>query len=267
VTPYFERGPVRLYLGDVRDVAPTLVDRGHVIFDPPYSEHTHKAARTGGAQSADGIVRNLDLGFAHLAPSLRRFLAAQAARLASRWVLVFSDSESSWLWRTSLVAAGLDYVRAGVWIKEAATPQFSGDRPATGVEAITICHPKGRKRWNGGGRHAVWSVPIVQHGKTTEPRLHTTQKPERLMLALVNDFTDPNEVVYDFTCGSGTTGIACLRGAGGPRRFVGIEREEKWCEAAAKRLDAELIGSTYYAARAGQGALFGTDDGRLHHSR
>lgn len=97
----------------------------------------------------------------------------------------------------------------------------------------------------------------MQHGKAIEPRLHTTQKPVALMCSLVDDFSEPGELVYDFAAGSGTTGVACVRGGGGARRFVGIEREEKWCEAAAKRLDAELDGSTYYAAKAGQVAMFG----------
>jgi DNA methylase len=199
----------------------------------------------------------VDFGFVALAPELRRCLAAHAARLAARWVLVFSDPELSWQWRISLCSAGLDYVRTGAWIKLGATPQFTGDRPATGHEEITICHPIGRKRWNGGGRHALWSVPIVlERGVTNEPRVHPTQKPEGLLIALVSDFSEPGEVVYDFTAGSGTTGIGCLRATGGPRRFVGVEQEERFCEVAARRLDAELSRSTYHAARAGQGALF-----------
>jgi len=239
-----------------------------VMFDPPYSEHTHSKSRSGqrslpkdgaGRTPACSFSRAAEFGFGHLAPALRSFLAFQAARLAARWALVFSDVESAGWWRLALVGAGLDYARTGAWIKEGATPQFTGDRPAAGFEAITICHPKGRKRWNGGGRHALWSVPIVLErggSKLGEPRVHTTQKPERLMLALCDDFTEPGELVYDFTAGSGTTGIGCLRAKGGPRRFVGIEREEKWIEAAAKRLDAELSGSTYHAAQAGQVGLF-----------
>lgn len=150
------------------------------------------------------------------------------------WVLVFSDIESDHLWRGDLTAAGLDYVRTGVWHKVGSTPQFSGDRPATAVEAITICHPKGRKRWNGGGSHAIWSVPIVlDRGRNGAERLHTTQKPEPLFRALVDQFTDPGETILDALAGSATTGIACKYLG---RKAVLIEENEARAEVAAKRL-------------------------------
>lgn len=257
--PYYQRGPVTLYHGEARDVLPTLTEKGIVIFDPPYSAHTHSKSRRG----ATGRDRKLGLGpsiannfgFEHLSPADRRMFAAQAKRLAARWVLVFSDVESDWLWRISMCAARLEYVRTCAWIKEGCTPQFTGDRPAVAFESITVAHPKGAKRWNGGGKRGLYEVPIVRENGV-DPRIHTTQKPERLMVALVSDFSDPGEVVIDFTMGSGTTGIGCMRAEGGHRRFVGIEREEKWAEAAAKRLDAELSGSTYHAAKSGQRALF-----------
>jgi len=272
IKPYYERDGVALFLGQAEDVVPTFAERGHVVMDPPYSEHTHGKSRTGkrapqkdgrGNESKASFSRVAEFGFDHLTPSLRTFLAREAARLAERWVLVFSDIEGATWWRLALLAAGLEYVRTGAWVKEGATPQFSGDRPATGFESITIAHPKGRKKWNGGGRHGVWSVPIVLErggGKangTGEPRIHTTQKPERLMIALVQDFTSPGDLVYDLTMGAGTTAIGCLRAAGGPRRFVGVEREERWIEAAAKRLDAELNGSTFHAQARGQLSLLG----------
>jgi hypothetical protein len=271
VSPYYQRGPVTLYLGDCRDVLPTLTERGHVITDPPYSEHTHTKSRAGSRKLASGsgyekdpsayktatISREVDFGFDHLSAPLRRFVARQAARLASRWVLVFSDVESASLWRWSLMATGLEYVRTGEWRKERATPQFTGDRPGVAFEVITIAHPKGKKRWNGGGKGGAWSAPVVQERAGTtggEPRIHTTQKPEQLLRDLVADFTDPGDLVYDPFAGSGTTGIACARLG---RRCILIEREEKWAEAARKRIDAELDGSTYHAAQRGQVPMFG----------
>lgn len=150
---------VTVHHGKYQDVLPTLEAVDVVICDPPYSEHIHGNARSRRMQSANDrggrygadLRRNVDLGFDHLTADDRDFLAREFARLARRWVLVFSDVESAPLWRESLTGAGLDYVRTGAWIKRGSTPQFSGDRPATGFEAITIAHPKGRKKWNGGG--------------------------------------------------------------------------------------------------------------------
>lgn len=249
-SPYYSDDLVTLYHGDCREVLPHIGDAEVIITDPPYSAHVHGAARSSRMQSANDrggkygadVRRNVDLGFEHLDPELRKFCANQFAHWATRWVLVFSDVESSHLWREDLTAAGLDYVRTGAWIKEGSTPQFSGDRPATGFESITICHPKGRKRWNGGGKHAVWSVPIVLDRGKVKQRIHTTQKPLGLMAALVDLFTEPGEIVLDPFAGGGTTLLAASQAG---RRAVGIEQSEAYCEAIAHRLsnaDTSLFG-------------------------
>lgn len=233
-SPYYSDSSTTLYLGKCEDILPTLEQVDHVITDPPYSAHVHGNARSSRMQSANDTRRNVDLGFDALTPELREFCAQQFGRLARRWVLVFSDIESDHLWRSDLMTAGLDYVRTGIWHKVGCTPQFSGDRPATAAEAITICHPKGRKRWNGGGAHAFWSVPIVLDRGGEEKRLHTTQKPESLMRALVDQFTDPGDVILDAFGGSATTGVAA--GYLG-RKSILIEESEERAEVAAKRLE------------------------------
>lgn len=243
--PYYQDDLVTLYHGNCEDVLPTLGPVDHIITDPPYSEKVHASVRSGkmsetdaGAKSGADVRRKVELGFDHLTPELRELCAGQFARLSRRWVLVFSDVESDHLWREALTDQGLDYVRTGAWVKLGSTPQFSGDRPATGFEAVTICHPKGRKRWNGGGKHAVWTVPIVLNRGGSDPRLHTTQKPEGLMRALVDQFTDAGETILDPFAGSGTT-IAAAAYLG--RKSIGVERSEAYCEVIAKRLAQETL--------------------------
>lgn len=284
--PYYERGSVKLYLGDCREMSPLFVERGIVIFDAPYSDHVHTKsragsrkiggnARAGTATAPANFARAVDFNFASLSDGLRQHLAAESARLATRWVLSFSDVESCHLWRESFTTAGLDYVRTAAWRKIGATPQFTGDRPATAFECITIAHPRGRKRWNGGGRHGWWDAPAevdrddleafdgalvyerpicLDRGGAGEPRINETQKPERLMLDLVDDFTDAGELVYDFTAGGGTTLVAAIRRG---RRAIGIEMREPQAEKTARRLESEFTGAGYHAAARGQTGLFG----------
>lgn len=239
---------------DNADVLPQLAAKSvhHVITDPPYSEWVHEKNRrmlagTNG-KGADGVQRT-KIGFDALTPREMMAAAEQSARVCSRWVLVFCDVESAANWRLELSASGLEHVRTGAWVKIGGAPQFSGDRPAAGFESVVIAHRKGRKKWNGGGKAAVWT-----HAIEREAREHTTPKPLPLMLELVELFTDPGDVVLDPFAGSGTTGVACLRLG---RRFIGVERDAKYAAVARERLDAEAQGLTLRDARAGQLPLLG----------
>lgn len=64
---------------------------------------------------------------------------------------------------------------------------------------------------------------------------HPTQKPVELMAYLIRTYTNPGDVVLDFTMGSGTTGIAALQEG---RRFIGIERDPAYYALACSRIMA-----------------------------
>lgn len=229
--PYYEDASVSLYHGDCLDVLQLFDAVDHVITDPPYSAHVHASTMRGAAGWKGEIAQRSDLGFAALDDVSRRVCGGWFGSHVRRWMLVFSDTESAHLWRYEILA---DYVRTMFWRKVGGAPQFTGDRPAVACEAITVCHRAGKKRWNGGGKQGFYDVPIVlSRGGSSEVRCHTTQKPEALMAALIADFTDENDLILDPFAGSGTTGVAAKRLG---RRAILIEREEKYCEVAAKRL-------------------------------
>jgi site-specific DNA-methyltransferase (adenine-specific) len=80
-----------------------------------------------------------------------------------------------------------------------------------------------------------------------EGGLHPTQKPLRLMQALIELVTCRGQLVFDPFCGSGTTLVAAKSLN---RQFVGIEISEKYAEVANKRLtafDAEMKQSLFQA--------------------
>ena len=75
---------------------------------------------------------------------------------------------------------------------------------------------------------SVLKIPNPNKGS-----VHPTQKPVALMEYLIRTYTNPNELVLDNTMGSGTTGVACMNTG---RRFIGIERDEKYFEIAKTRI-------------------------------
>lgn len=245
--------------GDCREVLPTLGQVDHVITDPPYSRDLYLKFRSNkGARGVESKQTSNHLALANMAigavEDIHEVCSLEFVRLAKRWMIVFHDAETGHLWREGL---GESYVRAGVWVKPNAVPQISGDRPGQGFEAITIGHAKGRKRWNGGGHSAVWVHCAVNANPIADDRAcnpHPCPKPLSLMLELVELFTDPDDLVLDPFCGSGTTGVACLRLG---RRFIGIEKDATYAAVARERLEAESKGLTLRDARAGQLPMFG----------
>lgn len=77
---------------------------------------------------------------------------------------------------------------------------------------------------------------IIQFARETR-LFHPTQKPINLMEYLIKTYTKENELVLDFTSGSGSTLLVCeiLN-----RRWVGIEITEKYCEVIKRRLENGL---------------------------
>lgn len=63
--------------------------------------------------------------------------------------------------------------------------------------------------------------------------LHPTEKPLELISWLIQSFTQENDIILDFACGSGTTLVAAKNLN---RKCYGIELEEKYCEVAKNRL-------------------------------
>ena len=79
-------------------------------------------------------------------------------------------------------------------------------------------------------------------------RLHPTQKPVALLEYLIRTYTQPGEMVLDFTMGSGSTGVACVNTG---RKFIGIEREPRFFEMACKRIeDAQRQGDMFIGSAA-----------------
>ena len=224
--PYYERDGVALYHADYREVLPSLAPQSVdlVLTDPPYSTATHSGARTGARGEDATLIPFASFTF----DDLRTALGACGA-LARRWVVTFSD------WRhvgplVDETPEHLRFVRFGVWVKPNGAPQFTGDRPAQGWEALTFWHREGVKlRWHGRGRSSVWTVPKVHRNQ------HPTQKPLPLLADLVRLFSDPGDLVLDPFAGSGSTLVAALSEG---RQALGVEMDERYCEIAAKRLEA-----------------------------
>lgn len=116
-----------------------------------------------------------------------------------------------------------------------------------GVVAVNVKNGRKQKSSNiyspydgGGYIQTVGNYPSSIQFVPTEgdkDRVHPTQKPVALMAYLIRTYTNEGETVLDFTCGSGTTGVAAIREG---RRFIGVEKDPKYFDIAVERIEREL---------------------------
>lgn len=226
---------VTLYLGDCRDVLPTLGVVDHVITDPPYEAIMHAAKGSAARRiRTDGRDEIKSLDFAAI-DDIRSDVTFAIADICEGWALIFCAPEGVGRWADEINKSSAKYKRACVWIKPDSTPQLNGQGPAMGAENFVAawCGPS-YARWNSGGKRGVYTHltnPPDRHG------VHPTEKPVALMKELVMDFTRPGEVICDPFMGSGTTGVACVTLG---RQFAGVEIDPKYFDVACKRISAAL---------------------------
>lgn len=74
---------------------------------------------------------------------------------------------------------------------------------------------------------------VLNFSKRKEVRYHPTQKPVALLEYILKTYTKEGDTVLDFTCGCGSTAIACLKTN---RNFIGIELDKDYYKCCIDRI-------------------------------
>jgi site-specific DNA-methyltransferase (adenine-specific) len=211
---------VTLYLGDCREILPTLGGDMACISDPPYGIAYKSPAGRGQTARGDypviaGDTQPFDpepfLGF----PQVVLFGANHYADKL--------PASAKWL----------------VWDKrDGGTPNNNSDCELAWVKeggsARLIRH-----LWNG----------MLKASEREAQRVHPTQKPIAVMEWVIEQATKPGQTVFDPFMGSGTTGVAAVRTG---RKFIGVEIDKRYFDVACKRIADEISRPTLFVEPAPQ---------------
>ena len=98
---------------------------------------------------------------------------------------------------------------------------------------------KAKDNFTGDTLDKKYPITLLTYSKSAKEDMiyHNSQKPVNLLEYLIYTYTNENELVLDFTMGSGSTGVACMNTG---RRFIGIEKEDKYCKIAQERIESTL---------------------------
>lgn len=202
-------GDATLYLGDCREILPTIGKVDAIVTDPPYG--INEAA--GKNKSRSALATSKDYGTDDWDKSTPPAWLIDQIRDVSKWQIIFGGNyfdlppSSCWL----------------VWDKKNGNSDFAD------CELAWTNLPK-----------AVRRIEWLWHGmirKGSDVREHPTQKPLRVMEWCLDHLPDDAKLICDPFMGSGTTGVAAInRGL----KFIGIERHEAYFETAISRIREAL---------------------------
>jgi DNA modification methylase len=210
--PYYEHGGITIYHGDAVRVLPLLGSVDLLLTDPPYG--IGEARGKNKSRSKLAVSRDYGVSDWDDAPPPRWLL--DHARSLAKHQIVFGGNyfelppSRCWL----------------VWDKDNGENDFADCELA----------------WTNLDR-AVRRIVFRQQGMLTQPgfpkeeRHHPTQKPEPVMRWALSHVPDARTLLDPFM-GSGTT-LRAAKDAG--LKAIGIERDERYCEVAAKRMSQEVL--------------------------
>lgn len=130
--------------------------------------------------------------------------------------------------QTEAEKAGFQFQNLLVWDKGNVTPNRYY---MNGCEFVLMLKKGQARTINNPGTSSV-----LRYRNKTGGKLHPTEKPVELMAVLIENSTQPGDVVLDPFMGSGTTAVACIHTG---RNYIGFELDEKHHTIAKERIRAE----------------------------
>lgn len=191
-------GNATLYLGDCREILPTLPKVDAVITDPPYGIGEHGGGFRG--RKGQNIRVHENLGWDKMRPEPETF------------ALILAAAPMHIIWGGNYFADMLPPSKGWLYWQKLMGGDFAD----------------GELAWTSRDK-ALREFTKCPKGQGAE---HPTQKPVALMEWCIGFFPGA-ETVLDPFMGSGTTGVAC---ANLGRAFIGIEREPKYFDIACERI-------------------------------
>lgn len=192
-----------------------------VLCDLPYGEVSQKSSG----------LRLLDRGNADACDMDLESVADELNRLCTGSIYAFCGTEQiSFL--VKYFKKHKMTTRVCAWEKTNPSPMNGTRLWLSGLEFCVFAR-KANAVFNERCKKAIWPAP------SGRSKIHPTEKPVKLMERLIIASSNEGHTVMDICMGSGTTGVACVNTG---RKFIGIERDDKYFAIAQKRIEDAMYG-------------------------
>ncbi len=218
------------YLSQIPDNSIDLI-----LTDPPYNIAQYS---TGNIDLPGRTALNNDLGewdLAEIDPfamldDFKRILKPDGN------IFVFTSYNLIGKWHAAFDSE-FDTFQFFVWHKTNPAPKIYKNGFLNSCEMIACMWNKGHK-WNfttQNEMHNFFQSPICMRPERLSNPKHPAQKPVALLEHIIKIASNEGDVVFDPFMGVGSAGVAALKNG---RKYIGIEIEKPYFEAAVKRIDA-----------------------------
>lgn len=197
-----------LRLGRWEDVLADIERCDALITDPPYGARTHK----GNGDRIESMGRAA-LNYACWTPEDVAAFVDHWSRRCVGWMACMASDDLIAPYRDAYRAAGrLDFAPVPVLQHR---PRLSGDGPGSGAIYLLVARPRDERfmRWG--------SLPCWYESEPARDGV-PGGKPERLMRAIVRDYSRPGDLIVDPCAGGATTLLAAVTEG---RRAIGAEQD------------------------------------------
>ena len=239
---------VTLYLGDCRDVAPTVGLVDMIFTDPPYGHNNNNGDLIHNWEKALGRAHDYESGRpiandgAEQAAELAQWLfdaAPQSLRAGGCCCCCGGGGPDPQFARWSLMMDGpLDFKQMVIWDKG---PMGMGWHYRRSYETVLVGQKRGAAcRWYD---NTDKIENIIRPGYLGIRKIipqsddHPTPKPPELARHFIRLHSQPGDVVLDPFNGGGSTGVAAVQEH---RSYIGIELDPVWFDLACRRIGAAL---------------------------
>lgn len=216
----------------LKDISNSSVDL--ILIDPPYniSRDTNFAKSQKSNRDVDRFRMSMDFGEWDKEEINLDLLLKECYRVLKKsgTIICFYDIWKITNLKNSLEVNKFKQIRLIQWLKTNPVPINSKINYLTNVIEFAIVGVKVNKpTFNSEYDNGIYSFPIY-HNKD---RFHPTQKPIKLIEALILKHTNENDLVLDCFSGSGTTALACKNT---DRNFIGCELDKEYYEKSVERI-------------------------------
>jgi modification methylase len=246
----------RILIGDcVAEMAKLPAASVDLVFaDPPYNLQLQGDLKRPDDSRVDAVDDDWDQfsSFSAYDDFTRAWLTACRRLMkpsATLWVIGSYHN----IFRVGAILQDLDFwiLNDIVWRKSNPMPNFRGRRFTNAHETLIWAARDAAKKNYTFNYEALkagnddiqmrsdWLIPLCTGEERLKggdgKKLHPTQKPETLLGRVILAASQPDDLVLDPFCGTGTTGAVAHRLR---RRFIGVERLAEYAAAAEARIDA-----------------------------